>query len=538
MNHTSPVVFSFAKDFGATFLTESFSYVTKKIKRADDITVSVQQDTSAFSDRVNAHECYRLQIDRVDEKLHIQITHAGRNGLLYALFAVCRMYRENRFPLGMTEDGPLFSVRGYIEGFYGRPWSHAARIKMLRYASSFGANSHYYAPKDDPYHRKLWREKYPDEALVQIKELADTARDYGMEFTYCIAPGLSICYASEEEFDKLKKKILQLHDIGIRSFGLLLDDIAPELYYEEDKQKYNSMVEAHIDLINRTDAFLQTLVGCTLTVCPTEYWGKGDSEYLHALGNGIAEHIRIFFTGSDICAKEIHTDEAQTFFEHTNRKPLYWDNYPVNDAEMFMEMHMGPLICRDKKLWQYAQGEIFNCMEYAECTRIPLATALTYLWNPETYDPESAYMQAVQANIAPHEQHAFILFADHLRTSCLKDENSHIMGQELLRCMAAEQAGDREKAKEIFNAYLSQMQDAAKLLAQQTDGIYKELSAWTEKFLLCVDILAVCGDILFAGADRKEELRKKMYVYNRNAVVLTAYCFREFAEIALGDFSY
>ncbi len=538
MNNTSAVVFSFAKDFGATFETESFSYVTKEIKKSDDITVTVQKDETAFLNEVNADECYCLQISQNGEKLHVHIIHAGDRGLLYALFSVCGMCRENRFPLGETRECPLFSVRGYIEGFYGRPWSHTARGEMLRYAASFGANTHYYAPKDDPYHRKLWRETYPERELSQLKELSDTARDYCMEFAYCIAPGLSICYASEEEFSCLKKKITQLYGIGIRSFGLLLDDIAPDLYYEQDKQKYNSMVEAHIDLINRTDAFLQTLDGCTLTVCPTEYWGKGDSDYLHALGNGIAPHVRIFFTGSDICAKEIHTDEAQTFFAHTNRKPLYWDNYPVNDAEMFMEMHMGPLIGRDEKLWQYAQGEIFNCMEYVESTRIPLATALTYLWDPEHYDPEEAYMKAVEANIDKDDRNAFILFADHLRTSCLKDENSHLMGQELLKVLAAEQAGDREKAKALFDAYLAQMQDAAQRLANKKDGIYKELAIWIEKFLFCVEILSLCGDVLFNNADRKEELKEKMFRYNRNAVVLTAYCFREFAEIALGDFTY
>ncbi len=532
MTPAAKSVFSFEKDFGINFSSEDFSFVFNEFKKGDDLTVHADQ-----CDFIQK-EGYVLTVTQNENKLTAKILHSDRSGLLYALFAIRRYCRENRFPLGQKKQAPKFAVRGYIEGFYGRPWSHAVRLSMLEYTASFGANTHYYGPKDDPYHRKLWREQYPETELRQLKELSDTAAKYCMEFAYCIAPGLSICYASETEFTALKNKILQLYGIGIRSFGLLLDDIAPELYYEEDKQKYASTVEAHIALINRTDAFLQTLENCVLTVCPTEYWGKGDSEYLCALGNGIPSHIRMFFTGSDICSKEITAQEAAYFCKNTNRQPLYWDNYPVNDAEMFMEMHLGPLIGRDPTLGAHALGEIFNCMEYAQCTKIPLATALTYLWDPEQYDPEKAYLLAVENNIPKEEREAFILFADHLRTSCLKDENSHIMGENLIRCLAAKEAGDEAKSAAAFYAYYEKMTAAANLLQTKNEGIYKELSVWKDKFVFCVEILGICGDILYNHADRKEELRQKMHTYNMSAPVLTAFCFREFAEVALDDFTY
>lgn len=526
-------IFSFDRNFGVQYTSERFAHILQDLPQGDAVCIFAEPDSTAAG-----KEGYRLQIYENADKLTVNIYYNDDRGLVYALCAVCRMCKVNRFQLGSQVQAPSFAVRGYIEGFYGRPWSHAARLDMIRHAASFGANTHYYGPKDDPYHRKLWRECYPEQELQQLRELSDEAAKYCMEFAYCIAPGLSICYASESEFAALKNKILQLYGIGIRSFGLLLDDIAPELYYEEDKQKYSSTVEAHIDLINRTDAFLQTLDGCILTVCPTEYWGKGDSDYLQQLGNGIREEIRMFFTGSEICSKEITAEEAEYFCKNTNRKPLYWDNYPVNDAEMFMEMHMGPLIGRDKKLYAFAEGEIFNCMEYSECTKIPLATALTYLWDPEHYDPEQAYLLAVETNIAKEDQKAFILFADHLRTSCLKDENSRIMGENLIRSLAAMEAGNTQKSAEIFFAYLDDMQKAAALLQTKKDGIYKELSVWLQKFYACVEILDICGDILFRQADRKEELQQKMHAYNMSAPVLTAFCLREFAEIALDNFSY
>ena len=120
--------------------------------------------------------------------------------------------------------------------------------------------------------------------------------------------------------------------------------------------------------------------------------------------------------------------------------PLYWDNYPVNDAEMMNEMHIGPLIGREKDLYKVSRGLIANCMEYAQCTKIPLMTIADYLWNPEKYDSDKSFMNAIEANIEEEGREHFVIFADHLKTSCLKDNNSYIMEQSLSKAAAMCQA--------------------------------------------------------------------------------------------------
>ena len=72
-----------------------------------------------------------------------------------------------------------FEIRGYIEGFYGRPWTHAQRMDMLRFAAKHGANTWFYAPKDDPYHRRLWREPYPPASLSRLRGLENAADGCG-----------------------------------------------------------------------------------------------------------------------------------------------------------------------------------------------------------------------------------------------------------------------------------------------------------------------------------------------------------------------
>jgi len=90
-------------------------------------------------------------------------------------------------------------VRGVIEGFYGKPWSHEERLEMIRFCGRERFNTWVHAPKDDLYHRKQWRDLYPDDELSQIAELVAEAQKHQVDFAYAIAPGLDIQYTSDAE---------------------------------------------------------------------------------------------------------------------------------------------------------------------------------------------------------------------------------------------------------------------------------------------------------------------------------------------------
>ena len=50
-------------------------------------------------------------------------------------------------------------LSGVIEGFYGRPWTEAQRVRMLDWIGQAGMNMFIYAPKDDIHIRARWRER-------------------------------------------------------------------------------------------------------------------------------------------------------------------------------------------------------------------------------------------------------------------------------------------------------------------------------------------------------------------------------------------
>lgn len=481
-------------------------------------------------------EAYRIILSEKASVAAVSLYAPTERGLIRGLFALRRMSLKNEFPIGEITDYPSFAVRGYIEGFYGKPWKSEERPEMLRLMALFGENTHYYAPKDDPYHRNKWREAYPEREASQLKALVDEAGSLFVDFYYCIAPGLSMKYSDPAEFEALKSKTRQLFSLGISRFGLLLDDIPPDLFYEEDKIKYGNAVNAHAELVGKYYGFLKTLSpDCRLTVCPTSYRGKGTEPELVGFASAIPAEVDVFFTGSDICSKEITLPETEVFIKNNLHKPLYWDNYPVNDAEMFMEMHLGPIIGRDPDLSKGCAGLISNCMEYFDCNKFPLITIASYLWSSESYDPEESFLEAVNFLLPEEEREAFILLADHCRTACLHDENSRIMGEYLSRAAVEFQTGNEALAVRTVKEYTEKAVRAARVFIENSERpLYRELSRWIKKFCLMCEIMELSVALL-EGADVREELSSKMSDYNESATVLTSFCFREYIEGVLGN---
>lgn len=438
----------------------------------------------------------------------IDIECSGEKSAFYALCDIAKRLSEQQLCSGEYVCSPSFAVRGYIEGFYGTPWSHESRKSVMALMAKNRMNTVYYAPKDDLFHREKWREKYPEAELAKLKELVDASKRYYMNFYWCIAPGLSMKYSDKAEFDALIEKTKQLYSIGISDFGLLLDDIDEELEFKEDKELYGETVNAHIELINKYYSAIKEIdSSARLTVCPTLYHGKGNEYYISKIGQNIPPLVSVFWTGRDICSRELTSLETLKFIEGTHHKPLYWDNYPVNDCSMYNEMHISPIINRDKDLWKYSEGIISNCMEYAECSKIPLITFADYLWDSENYDSQASWENAIKQVIGEENAEAFIVFADHLYTSCLKDANSRRMYEAFDKIESALKSDDKQKAFSLAEEYLGRMYGCKEFLMQNLP-ICRELTKWSEKFYVACDLT---GKIFEYVQSRDEALKEEIF---------------------------
>lgn len=477
-------------------------------------------------------EKYIISAEKCSDGMKLTVTVSCKNGLFRAVNRIISMINDKSFFIGTVEDYPLFAVRGYIEGFYGKPWSHENRKMMLELMSFYGMNTYYYAPKDDPYHRDKWQELYPQKELLQLSELSTLCAENFIDFHFCIAPGLSMKYTSEEDYEKLLCKAKQLYDIGIRNFGLLIDDIPENLYFEEDKIAFDGeAINAHIDLANKfRNSIKQIDENCHLTVCPLQYHGKGDEYYISKLGQGISGDIDIFWTGKNICSQELTVREAVIFENSTNRQPLYWDNFPVNDAEMQNEMHIGYINGREKDLYRYSRGIVSNTMEFCLSSRIPLLTVCDYLWNPIAYDGYESWQNAC-AIVLGKEKDAYMPLLDNLLTSCLKVENSPMLNETLALAQQQFFAGEMLGAAETMSKYIAALEECCEMLRNVDNPMNAELYPWAEKQFTALDLIKNAVSHLLDNSDEnKKKTVDLLNKYLSHPKTLCDFSLQAFAE--------
>ena len=314
---------------------------------------------------------------------------------------------------------PAFGIRGVAEGFYGIPWTRDDRLEMIRFIGARGMNRFVYSPKDDPLLRRDWAEPYSLEALADLAELVAAGTAVGVDLIYCLSPGLSIRYSDETDAERVLDKLESVAALGIRHFGLLVDDIPARLQHDADIARYSSLAEAQGTFANLVFQSLRARVpGATLIVCPTDYWGYGDEPYIGELGQTLDPDIALFWTGRAICSATIDAADASVFTRATGRRPTYWDNYPVNDVAMGHELHVGPYRGRAADLAGSAEGVIANAMERFESSKIAIATIADYLASPAKYDSERSWDAALR-DVAGRDAGAYRDFADNSRSSCL-----------------------------------------------------------------------------------------------------------------------
>ena len=279
--------------------------------------------------------------------------------------------------------------KGIIEGFYGIPWTFEERKSMINFLSEIAMDQYIYAPKDDPYHNKKWRDPYPPVEIEKIKALADLARQKNIDFTWAIHPGQNpFDFKSyDEEIGKILAKYRQLMGVGVKSFGLCLDDIDKNLAYEK---RFD-----HMKLIRDLADFVEKETGSYLYFVHPWYndaWIDEKGYEYEGLLKDI-KNVNLMWTGSQV-VDPINHKSNEVFFKRTGKKPYIWFNWPVNDykpSEIFLEIFE----FYDSRDINF-DGFYLNPMNQAEASKIAISQANEYLKNPEKYQPEGAFKKAVK----------------------------------------------------------------------------------------------------------------------------------------------
>ncbi len=383
------------------------------------------------------------------------------------------------------------TLRGVIEGFYGRPWSVEQRLDMIAFVAEIGMNAYLYSPKDDPFTRRRWREPYPREEAEALGELAQFARGVGVELWYGVSPGLSMRYSEPADLDAVYAKLAGVRELGAERVALFLDDIPGRLQHPADIRAFSGLVEAQLHLVNTLERRLAAGDPSSaaeqraqlLAVCPTDYWGHGDEPYISSLGTGFTQGTELFWTGRAICSPEITAVEAELFARSTGRPPLYWDNFPVNDVAMTHELHIGPYLGRDRRLGELASGLFANPMPLAEASKIGLASVAEFCNDPESFDAEGSWERALRRVAGARDAEPFREFADASRGSALCTDDAPRLGAHLERFAFDYQFGVPAEAVAVLRDELRRLAGVAERVARlENRALAEEIAPWVEQY--------------------------------------------------------
>ncbi|TWP51282.1 beta-N-acetylglucosaminidase [Lentzea tibetensis] len=411
----------------------------------------------------------------------VSITSSDEAGAFHGAQTLLRLARPGAIPGVRITDHPSLPVRGIVEGFYGRPWTHAERLDQLRFAAAVKLNAYVYAPKDDPYHRARWADPYPSARLAELGQLADVAASVQIRFTYALAPGTTICYSDPAHLHALAAKIGLLHGAGVRSFALPLDDIEYARWNcPGDLAKYGppgpaAAARAQTDLLNRVQRdVLAGLDGVApLQTVPTEYSDVADSPYKKAFRENLDERVVLMWTGTAIVPAAITADEAAAAGAVWGRKPLVWDNYPVNDyPDAAGRLLLGPYTGRAAGMG--VTGVLSNPMNQACASRGALFGLADFAWNDTAYDPDRA-LRAHASSLAGGDQReteALLAFFD------LNTRRSPVLARKISDFQIAWNSGDRHRAVAGLRAYAVTIADAPKLIRDECFA--REARVWLD----------------------------------------------------------
>ena len=312
--------------------------------------------------------------------------------------------------VGTVVDWPDLAYRGAVEGYYGIPWSFEARQSQFRFYGRNKMNLYIYAPKDDPlHHGEGCYQAYPEGKAYELAALVRCARENRVRFVWAIHPANTVNWEENEgrtQLDALCAKLEKMYTIGIRDFGVLVDDSFGEIGKPERQVQLCNYILEHF--IRKHPDVNQELI-----MCPTGYNRSWTNEqFLSTIGNGLHKDIHVMWTGNTV----VHdiTMEGQQWVNPLVKRPTFiWWNWPCNDFKP-SRLSMGRTYGLDQHpdMKNQMSGFVANPMERAEASKVGLFGVADYTWNIRGFRSERSWKDGI-ARLYPRCASAMQTFCNH-----------------------------------------------------------------------------------------------------------------------------
>ena len=259
---------------------------------------------------------------------------------------------------------------GIVEGFFGRPWPWQARHAAVATLAPVGYGFYLYAPKADASLRRDWRAPlaHPDKLAGMARHCAS----HGVRFGVGLTPfGAHLGFDTEARA-ALAGKIATIDATGATELAILFDD----------------MDGGPTDLATRQAAIVDFAASRSrasrIMVCPSYYsddplldrvFGERPPRYLETLAAGLDPRIGVFWTGEEVCSREVTPGHLAEISDRIGRAPILWDNYPVNDGPtMSQRLHLRGFTGRNARIGGLLAAHAVNPALQPALSLVPLLT--------------------------------------------------------------------------------------------------------------------------------------------------------------------
>ncbi len=393
-------------------------------------------------------------------------------------------------PMGIMVDWPDLPARGVVEGYYGAPWSFEARCSIFRFMGRNKMNTYIYAPKDDPYHHGHGcYQPYPASKAAELRDLVQYARRHHVRFVWAIHPANTVKWndnGGKKQLDGLCDKLQQMYDLGVRDFGVLVDDSSGEIgKAERQVQLTNYILE---NFIRKHPDVNQTLI-----MCPTGYNRSWTNEkFLNTLGDGLDKSIPVMWTGNTV-VHDITLEGQKWVNKHVKRPTFIWWNWPCNDFKR-SRLSMGRTYGLDTsyEMKNMMSGFVANPMEHAEASKVGLFGVANYTWNIDQFESHSSWIAGI-TRLYPRHSEAMRVFCAH-NSYLLPNGHGYYREESVEIAETANQfissiaAGTPDrKAVQLLQLEFDRMVTAARELKHTNHpiaGLCDEISPWLDQFEL------------------------------------------------------
>lgn len=283
---------------------------------------------------------------------------------------------------------------GIIEGFFGRPWSWPDRAAAVRFLRPHGYKFYLYAPKADPWLRRRWQEPHPPAEMEKLAEFREACRAADVRFGIGLTPFELHLHGGRGWQEPLAVKLAQLALLKPDDLAILFDDMRGDVPELAERQAAITSFAAERGIAERVFA------------CPSYYsddpildvaFGQRPPFYLEQIGRLLDPAIQLFWTGPEVCAQEFTPGHLARVAGQLGRKPVLWDNYPVNDgSRMSRHLHLRGFSGRPASIAPHIAAHGVNPASQPLLSRVPLLTLAESYKAGDAYDYLAAFYRAAR----------------------------------------------------------------------------------------------------------------------------------------------